>query len=153
MSGGLPNKVSHRRWLRSRLRSHRRWETLLGSPPDIDHLPCGCDHLRSLLQPTFDDATGDHLIVTFADLQLPVHLRRFLNAHMNSTFFPTKQRYFDSFRRNFVKWLRHHGLPTTLSHHADSFLTIQWNHHNLQLHHEDRFTARSIKQLLSLIHI
>ena len=64
--------------LRSRLRNHRRCETLLGTPPDLDQLPCGCDHLRNLLLPTtYDGSNGDHLIVTLADLQLPVHLRRF----------------------------------------------------------------------------
>ena len=133
--------------LRSRLHNHRRWETLLGSYPDIDQLPCGCAHLRTLLLPTSQFPDDDHLIVTLADLQLPVHLRRLLNANMNSTFFPTKQCYFDSVRKSLIKWLRHHGLPTTLSLHVNAFLTTQWKHHNLQLHHEDRFTARSVKHL------
>ena len=66
---------------------------------------------------------------------------------MNSAFFPTKQRYCDTFRRSLIKWLRHHGLPTTLSYHAGSFLTTHWNNRQLHLQHEDRFTARSIKQL------
>ena len=70
--------------LRSRLRNRRRWETLLGSPPHINQLPCGWAHLRTLVLPTSQFPDDDHLIVTLADLQLPVHLRRFLNADMNT---------------------------------------------------------------------
>ena len=133
--------------LRSRLRNHRRWEDLLGNSPELDQLPCGCHHLRNLLLHKEAAPLDEHLIVTLADLQLPAHLRRFLNANMNSAFVPTKQRFTDTFRHSLIKWLRHHGLPTTLSYHADSFLTPQWNKHQLHLQHEDRFTARSIKQL------
>ena len=39
---------------------------------------------------------------------------------MNSTFFPTKHRYFESVHKSLHKWLRHHGLPTTLSQHSRS---------------------------------
>ena len=133
--------------LRSRLHNHRRWEDHLGNPPQVDQLPCGCNHLRSLLSPDHPTPEDEHLIITLADLQLPTHLRRFLNANMNSTFFPTKRCYWDTFRLNFTKWLRHNGLPITLVHHADSFLTTQWATHLFHLTQEDRFTARSIKQL------
>ena len=133
--------------LRSRLHNHRRWEDHIGHPPQADQLPCGCNHLRSLLLPDHIFPPDEHLIVTLADLQLPAHLRRLLNANMNSTFFPTKRRYWDTFRRSLTKWLRHRGLPATLVHYADSFLAAQWTNHLHHLQHEDRFTARSIKQL------
>ena len=133
--------------LRSRLHNHRRWEDHIGNPPQVDQIRCGCSHLQHLLLPDRTPRPDEHLMVTLADLQLPTHLRRYLNANMNSTFFPTKQHYCDTFRRNLTKWLRPHGLPTTLAHHADSFLTTHWNNHQQHLQHEDRFTARSIKQL------
>ena len=128
----------------SRLHNHRRWEDTLQTPPHPDQLPCGCSHLRQLLH---SDHPEEHLIVTLEDLQLPPHLHRFLNANMNSAFFPTKRQYFDTFRSATIRWLKHHGLPTTLVIHADNFLTTQWQHHLQRLHQEDRFTARSVKQL------
>ena len=124
-----------------------KWEDHLHHPPHPDQLPCGCAHLRRLLPPYHTFPTNDRLIVTLEDLQLPSHLHRFLNANMNSAFFPTKRRYWDTFRYALTKWLKHHGLPATLVQHAEAFLTTQWAKHQHHLRHEDRFTARSLKQL------
>ena len=112
--------------LRSRLHNHRKWEDHFHHPPHADQLPCGCSHLRQLLSPAYTPPTDEHLIVTLEDLQLPGHMRRFLNASMTSTFFPTKRRYWETFRHNLKKWLKHHG-PTAYQHHWSNTPTL--SHH------------------------
>ena len=64
----------------------------------------------TLLKPDHPAPSDTHLIVTLEDLQLPPHLQRFLGANMNSTFFPTKHQYFETFHKAIARWLKRHGL-------------------------------------------
>ena len=66
---------------------------------------------------------------------------------MNSTFFPTKARYFLTFQTAFRKWLRIQGFPSSLVQHTDTFLNQQWKQHIHQLHQQPRFTAKLLRQL------
>ena len=134
--------------LSSQLHNHRRWEQSFPQLPHEDQLPCGCAHLCQLLTDPQQSTNNGHLIVTLDDLQLPPHLRHFLGANMNSTFFSTKGQSFTAFHKAMTKRPKHHGLlPPTLAHRADHFLATQGQQLLQRLRHEPRFTARSIKQL------
>lgn len=56
-------------------------------------LPCACARLRTLLNDPDEHQTEPHYILTLSDLNLPSHLRIFLDANMNSAFYPTKTHY------------------------------------------------------------
>ena len=80
-----------RKTLRSRLYNHKRWEELFSAQPSAADMPCSCHHMHSLLRPNHTPPLYDgHYVLTLDDLQLPSHLQIFLQANMNSTFFPTK---------------------------------------------------------------
>ena len=72
-----------------------------GRPPDPADLPCACSHLHTLLLHQDTPTTDGHYILTLDQLDLPPHLRIFLNANMNSTFYPAKTRYFLTFQAAF----------------------------------------------------
>ena len=133
--------------LRAQLHNHRTWEETLHTPPQATDLPCACAHLRTLLLDPATSTINDHYILTLDQLQLPPHLRIFLAANMNSTFYPSKARYFLTFQTAFSKWLRAQGLPTSLVHHLEPFLQHQWRLHTTHLKQQPRFTARLIRQL------
>ena len=133
--------------LRAQLHNHRAWEGTLHTPPDPNDLPCACSHLKTLLLEPTTATTADHYILTLDQLTLPPHLRIFLDANMNSTFYPSKARYFLTFQTAYTKWLRLQGLPTSLSQHLEPFLQHQWRLHTLHLKHQPRFTARLLRQL------
>jgi len=88
-----------------------------------------------------------HYILTLEQLALPQHLRIFLAANMNSTFYPSKARYFLAFQTAFTKWLRIQGLPPSLTQHLEPFLQHQWKLHIDHLKQQPRFTARLLRQL------
>ena len=133
--------------LRSHLHNHRTWEDTLHSPPDPADLPCACDHLRTLLQDPETPTVDGHYILTLDQLQLPTHLGIFLNANMNSTYYPSKARYFLIFKTAYTKWLKLQGLPPSLVQHLQPFLEHQWRLHNIHLKQQPRFTARLLRQL------
>ena len=124
----IPLLPSHRlreaahKTLRSQLHNHRTWEDTLHSPPDPADLPCACNHLRTLLQDPDTPTTNGHYILTLDQLQLPTHLGIFLNANMNSTYYPSKARYFLTFQTAYTKWLKLQGLPPSLVQHLQPFL-------------------------------
>ena len=148
-----PHLPSHRlreaahKTLRSQLHNHRTWEETLHSPPDPADLPCACTHLRSLLQDPDTPTTNGHYILTLDQLHLPPHLNIFLNANMNSTYYPSKARYFLTFQTAYTKWLKLQGLPPSLTQHLEPFLEHQWRLHNTHLKQHPRFTARLLRQL------
>ena len=131
--------------LRAQLHNHCAWEDTLHTPPDPSDLPCACSHLHTLLLDPATVTTNDHYILTLDQLTLP-HLRIFLAANMNSTFYPSKARYFLTFQTAF-KWLRIQGLPTSLTQHSEPFLQHQWRLHTAHLKQQPRFTARLLRQL------
>ena len=134
--------------LRSRLYNHKQWEELFTAHPSANDMPCSCSHMHTLLRPNHTATMYDgHYVLTLDDLQLPSHLQLFLQANMNSTFFPTKTQYFQQFHNHLVQWLHHHGLPTSLHHHCGPFLQQQWKQHIDNLHHTPRFTSRNVTQL------
>ena len=108
--------------LRSHLHNHRTWEDTLHSPPDPADLPCARNHLRTILQDPVTPTINGHYILTLDQLQLPTHLSIFLNANMNSTYYPSKARYFLIFKTAYTKWLKLQGLPPSLVQHLQPFL-------------------------------
>ena len=116
-------------------------------PPDPADLPCACNHLQTLLQDPDTPTTNGHYILTLDQLHLPTHLSIFLNANMNSTYYPGKARYFLTFQTAYTKWLRLQGLPPSLAQHLQPFLEHQWRLHNTHLKQQPRFTARLLRQL------
>ena len=66
---------------------------------------------------------------------------------MNSTYYPSKARYFLTFRTAYTKWLKLQGLPPSLVQHLQPFLEHQWRLHNMHLKQQPRFTARLLRQL------
>ena len=134
--------------LRSRLYNHKRWEELFSTHPTAADMPCSCHHMHTLLRPNHTPPLYDgHYVLTLEDLQLPSHLELFLQANMNSTFFPTKTQYFQHFEQQLTYWLRHHGLPTALHQHSLPFLHQQWKQHIDNLLYTPRFTSRNVTQL------
>ena len=141
-----PSRPPHAR-SRAQLHNHRTWEETLHTPPDPSDLPCACSHLRTLLLHPDTPTTNNHYILTLDQLALPLHLRLFIDANMNSAFYPTKARYFLTFQAAFTKWLRLQGLPTSLTQHLEPFLQHQWRLHTTHLKQHPRFTARLLRQL------
>ena len=134
--------------LRSRLYNHKRWEELFSTHPTAADMPCSCHHMHTLLRPNHTPPLYDgHYVLTLEDLQLPSHLELFLQANMNSTFFPTKTQYFQHFEQQLTYWLRHHGLPTALHQHSLPFLHQQWKQHIDNILYTPRFTSRNVTQL------
>ena len=70
---------------------------------------------------------------------------------MNSTYYPSKARYFLTFQQAYTKWLKIQGLPPSLVQHLEPFLAHQWRLHNAHLQHQPRFTARLLRQLQELL--
>ena len=66
---------------------------------------------------------------------------------MNSTYYPSKARYFLIFKTAYTKWLKLQGLPPSLVQHLQPFLEHQWRLHNTHLKQQPRFTARLLRQL------
>ena len=133
--------------LRSRLYNHKQWEDHFTTHPTATDMPCSCSHLRTLLKDPDHTPTHDgHYVLTLEDIQLPCHLHLFLQANMNSTYFPTKTQFFHHFHSTLAQWLRHHGLPK-LHQHCQTFLQHQWKQHITSLHHTPRFTSRNVTQL------
>ena len=52
---------------------------------------------------------------------------------MNSTYYPSKARYFLTFQTAYTKWLKLQGLPPSLVQHLQPFLEHQWRLHNAHL--------------------
>ena len=133
--------------LRAHLRNHRTWEGTLSNPPTSSDLPCACAQLKTILLDPATPTIDNHYILTLEQPALPPHLRIFLAANMNSTFYPSKARYFLAFQTAFTKWLRIQGLPPSLAQHLEPFLQHQWRLHTDHLKHQPRFTARLLRQL------
>ena len=125
-----------RNTLRSRLYNYKQWEDHFSTDPSATDMPCSCSHMHTLLKDPTDTTMYDgHCVLTVEDLQLPTHLQLFLQANMNSTFFPTKTQYFRHFHTTLAHWLRHHGLPNSLHQHCHTFLQHQWKQHVASLRH------------------
>ena len=133
--------------LRTHLHNHRTWEATLQTPPDSSDLPCACSHLKTILLDPATPTVDNHYILTLEQLMLPPHLRILIAANMNSTFYPSKARYFLMFQTVFAKWLRIQGLPASLTQHLEPFLQHQWKLHTAHLKHQPRFTARLLRRL------
>lgn len=132
---------------RSQLHNDQKWEEALPNPARHTALPCACQHLKTFLLTPNHPTIDGHYILTLSDITLPQHLRMFLDASMNSTFFPSKKRYCDTFHTAFRKWLRTDGLPPSLIHHSEAFLQQQWRQHLHQLDQQPKFIARLLRQL------
>lgn len=134
--------------LRSKPYNHKQWEDHFSSQPTAQDMPCSCQHMNSFLHDPDNSPLHDgHYVLTLGDLSLPSHLLLFLQANMNSAYFPTKKQYFQRFTSTNTQWLRHHGLPTALHQHSKTFLQHQWRHHISSIRHSPRFTSRNITQL------
>ena len=94
------------------------------TPVDPMDLPCACGHLKTLLINPHQPTTDGHHILSLDHLQLPSHLRIFLNANMNSAFYPTKARYYVAFQNAFRKW-KVFRLPLS----STQNLSRQWQFH------------------------
>ena len=70
---------------------------------------------------------------------------------MNSTFYPTRARYFLTFQTAFQKWLRLEGLAVSLTQHLEPFLQHQWHLHIAHLKQHPHFTARLVRQLQAFL--
>ena len=133
--------------LRAHLHNHRTWEDTLHTPPAATDLPCACAHLKTIILDHNTPTIDNHYILTLEQLALPQHLRIFLAANMNSTFYPSKARYFLTFQTAFTKWLRIQGRPPSLTQHLEPFLQHQWKLHIDHLKQQPQFTARLLRQL------
>ena len=90
--------------------------------------------MHSLLRPNHTPPLHDgHYVLTLDDLQLPSHLQIFLQANMNSTFFPTKTQYFQLFQQQLhsmvtTPWSTHRPLPTQLTFSTPTMETTHRQH-------------------------
>lgn len=88
--------------------------------PQLFTIQCACGHLRALLADPQHPTTDGHYTPTLSDAQVSTHLRIFLDANMNSAFFPTKHQYCTTFHKAFQRWPRAHGLPPSIIQLADT---------------------------------
>ena len=125
--------------------NHRKWVDSLLAPADPEDLPCACKHLRTLLQHADHPTTDGQLQST--RFNLPPHLRIFLDANMNSTFYPYQSQILPHLPDGIPQVAPHSRLPTIPCAAHEPFLHQQWQHRIHSLKHHPRFTARLVRQL------
>ena len=131
--------------VREFLHNHRKAETWWDAT-DPEKLPCCCSFLR--LHCTYDVDPQQHLAVNLEDLKLPKFLAVFSDANANSTYYLSKTSFLERVQPKFQQWLRHHGLPPSLSTPFQQFMHDQWKLHLQSLDHHPRLTFRDVQSLL-----
>lgn len=76
----------------------------------------------------------------------------FQSANANSTYFYSRQPYFDAFSSRLSIWTKQHGLPPFTEDEISMFLHQQWHLHNQELQNFPRFSFQKIKHLQKWIH-
>ena len=135
--------------IRSMLHNHRRVEQWWNLE-DVNSLPCCCRWIRQHSLCEFPDS--EHLAVALEELDLPPQLAIFKSANANSTYFYSRQPYFDLFSSRVHSWTRQHGLPPFTDTEIWSFFNGQWKVHTDELRRTDRFSFQKIKHLQQWLH-
>ena len=130
--------------IRQLLHNHKRAEKWWNLE-NIDELPCCCDWIRERCQKTI--STTEHIACAFEDLSMPTHLRMFQSANANSTYFYSRQPFFDLFYEKVSSWTKQHGLPPFSDEAIWSFFQLQWKLRNIELAARPRFSFQKIKHL------
>ena len=135
--------------IRSMLHNHRRVEQWWNLE-DVNSLPCCCRWIRQHSLCEFPES--EHLAVALEELDLPPQLAIFKSANANSTYFYSRQPYFDLFSSRVYSWTRQHGLPPFTDTEIWSFFNDQWKVHTDELRRTDRFSFQKIKHLQQWLH-
>ena len=135
--------------IRSMLHNHRRVEQWWNLE-DVNSLPCCCRWIRQHSLCEFPES--EHLAVALEELDLPPQLAIFKSANANSTYFYSRQPYFDLFSSRVYSWTRQHGLPPFTDTEIWSFFNDQWKAHTDELRRTDRFSFQKIKHLQQWLH-
>ena len=135
--------------IRSMLHNHRRVEQRWNLN-DHDFLPCCCHWIRKhsntlLMEP-------DHLAIALEDLNLPELLSIFRSANADSTYFYSRQPYFEQFSSRLTSWTNQHGIPLLTDTELWTFFHHQWHQHFHELRTRERFSFQKIKHLQQWIH-
>ena len=135
--------------IRLMLHNHRRVEQWWNLE-EVDSLPCCCHWIRTHSCCEFNDS--EHIAVALEDLELPSQLMSFKSANANSTYFYSRQPYFDRFSSRLTSWTKQHGLPPFTDTELRTFFDQQWKTHIQELHRTDRFSFQKIKHLQQWLH-
>ena len=92
-------------------------------------------------------STTEHIACAFEDLSVPSHLRMFQSANANSTYFYSRQPYFELFGQRVKSWTQQHGLPPFFEDDIQRFFDEQWTLHTKELTTNPRFSFQKIKHL------
>ena len=130
--------------IRQLLHNHRRAEKWWNLE-NVHDLPCCCDWIRQ--RSTNLGSTTGHMASAFEDLSVPRHLRIFQSANANSTYFYSRQPYFELFVRRVMSWTQQHGLPPFTDDEIQRFFDQQWTLHTRELAKNPRFSFQKIKHL------
>ena len=135
--------------IRSMLHNHRRVEQWWNLK-EVDSLPCCCRWIREHSLCDFFDS--DHLPVALEDLDLPPRLEMFKSANANSTYFYSRQPFFDLFSTRLHGWTKQHGIPPFTDAEIWNFFDKQWRAHSDELRSTIRFSFQKIKHLQQWLH-
>ena len=135
--------------IRSMLHNHRRVEQWWNLE-DVDSLPCCCYWIRTHSSCEFTDS--EHLAVALEDLDLPSQLISFKSANANSTYFYSRQPFYDQFSSRVTSWTQQHGLPPFTDTELWRFFNQQWKSHAREIRRTDRFSFQKIKHLQQWLH-
>ena len=135
--------------IRSMLHNHRRVEQWWNLE-DVNSLPCCCRWIRQ--HSLCDFPESEHLAVALEELDLPPQLEIFKSANANSTYFYSRQPYFELFSSRVYSWTRQHGLPPFTDAEIWIFFNDQWKAHTDELRRTDRFSFQKIKHLQQWLH-
>ena len=135
--------------IRSMLHNHRRVEQWWNLE-DVDSLPCCCYWIRTHSNCEFTDS--EHLAVALEDLDLPSQLISFKSANANSTYFYSRQPFYDQFSTRVRSWTQQHGLPPFTDTEIWRFFNQQWKSHAREIQCTDRFSFQKIKHLQQWLH-
>ena len=135
--------------IRSMLHNHRRVEQWWNLE-DVDSLPCCCFWIITHSNCEFTDS--EHLAVALEDLDLPSQLISFKSANANSTYFYSRQPFYDQFSTRVRSWTQQHGLPPFTDTEIWRFFNQQWKSHAREIQSTDRFSFQKIKHLQQWLH-
>ena len=135
--------------IRSMLHNHRRVEQWWNLE-DVESLPCCCRWIRQ--HSLCDFPESEHLAVALEELDLPPQLAIFKSANANSTYFYSRQPFFELFSSRVHSWTRQHGLPPFTDAEIWIFFNDHWKAHTEELRRTDRFSFQKIKHLQQWLH-
>ena len=95
---------------------------------------------------------SEHLAVALEDLDLPSQLISFKSANANSTYFYSRQPFYDQFSSRVTSWTQQHGLPPFTDTELWRFFNQQWKSHAREIRRTDRFSFQKIKHLQQWLH-